>query len=94
MSIPHVYNPRNPHQSGHGFRKLPQITKAILPLAIVFVIGGAAYAIQWSNERRANPCVDCKRQKEIADEFTLARSRPTADAASEGWTSACAPLHR
>lgn len=77
MSVPHVFNPKNPRQSGAGFRKLPQITKAILPLAVLFVIGGASYAIHWSQERRNNPCVDCKRQQEIADEIYFGKKKNT-----------------
>ena len=40
-----------------------------LPLAVLFMVGGGVYAVLWNKERQENPCIDCVRQKEIADEI-------------------------
>lgn len=86
MAVPNVYNPKNPRQNGSNFRRLPSFTKAFLPLSILFVLGGAAYAIKWSQDRRDNPCVDCKRQHEIAQEIYFGKKPPTKNT---GTTTGC-----
>jgi hypothetical protein len=84
MAVPHVYNPKNPRQNGSQFRRLPSATKAFLPLSILFVLGGGAWAIKWSQDRRDNPCVDCKRQQEIAEEIYFGKKKKTNTSSMSG----------
>ncbi|CUE73128.1 Hypothetical protein, putative [Bodo saltans] len=84
MAVPHVFNPKNPRQNGSQFRKLPNFTKAFLPLALLFAVGGGAWAMKWSQDRRDHPCVDCKRQQEIAEEIYFGKKKKPTSSSMTG----------
>jgi hypothetical protein len=88
MKIPGLNSGPNPQAASPrmvamGSRRsvLPKSMNLVLPITLLFALGGIAYTFKWNSDRQKEGngvCIDCARQREMVEEVYFNKKNDSA----------------